>query len=164
MSGWGGFVVDVTGQEDGIRPLLFAEVEDLAEDVFLVLQHGKIVDPFSQVEVSKVEKFQGRLPSRLFDPVEFGSGLGIDQDGGKIIVIDHAGLGPLGFVDILFLGVVHADLPFIALGGMASGQPGGCFQVLFFRLHTGGEAEDDMGPGDGLGMEENIFFIGQLEG
>ena len=50
-------VVDIAGDEDPVRLLTDCHIQDLVQNIFLVLQHGKAVDDLSQVEVRKMHQF-----------------------------------------------------------------------------------------------------------
>ena len=42
-----GFIVDVSGDEHSVRRLPVDDMEDLPENIALILQHGKAVDPLA---------------------------------------------------------------------------------------------------------------------
>ena len=44
-------VLLVAGEKDGVRPLPIDDLQDLGEDVALVLQQGKLVDPLAKMQV-----------------------------------------------------------------------------------------------------------------
>ena len=41
------FVVDVPGDQNAVRTLLLDDLQDLGQDMLLILQHGKLVDPLA---------------------------------------------------------------------------------------------------------------------
>ena len=55
------FVVDVSGDQDGIRLFFVDHVQDLRQDVFLVFQHVEFVDPLSEVQVREMNQLHGVL-------------------------------------------------------------------------------------------------------
>ena len=60
--GGDGFVVDVPGDEDGVGVFDGGDLQDLFENVFLVLHHGKAVDQLAQMEVGKMQQFHEKVP------------------------------------------------------------------------------------------------------
>ena len=57
-------VVDVPGDEHGVRRLPIHDPEDLVENIPLVLQHGVLIDPLAQVQVGEMEQFHGDFPPK----------------------------------------------------------------------------------------------------
>ena len=51
------FVIDIPGDHDRVGMLCIRKFQDLIQDDFLILDHGKTVDAFSEMEIRKMEKF-----------------------------------------------------------------------------------------------------------
>ncbi len=52
-----GFVIDVSGDQDGVRRFFTGNPQDFRQNVLLVLQHGEVLDPLPQVEVGQMKQF-----------------------------------------------------------------------------------------------------------
>ena len=60
LGGGDGLVVDVSGDEHAVRRLAVRNVQDFFENIALVLQHGKSVDPLAQMQVGEMDELHGK--------------------------------------------------------------------------------------------------------
>ena len=51
LGGGDGFVVDIPREDDRVRRLAVDDIDNLLEDVLLIFDHGKLVDPFPQMKI-----------------------------------------------------------------------------------------------------------------
>ena len=49
--GRNGFIIDVSGNQNDFYGFTVCDFQDLLQNIFLVLDHGKLVDPLSQMKV-----------------------------------------------------------------------------------------------------------------
>ena len=61
-------VVDITGNQHPVRLLPVDDLKDFSQNILLVLQHGKIVDPLAQMQVGEMNQFHSRTPSKAVYP------------------------------------------------------------------------------------------------
>ena len=75
LSGGDGFIVDIPGDEHRPGLLGLDDPADLPEDVFLILQHGELVDPLAKMEVGQMDEFHGTPLFVLLPPAYRKTGL-----------------------------------------------------------------------------------------
>ena len=59
LRGGNGFVVDVPGDDDGVRLFGVGDLQNAFQDVFLLLKHGVLIDAFPEVQIGQVQQFHG---------------------------------------------------------------------------------------------------------
>ncbi len=55
------FVINVSGDQNAVRIFLIDDVDHFCQYVFLILQHGIFIDPFSQMKIRQMDEFH-RIP------------------------------------------------------------------------------------------------------
>ena len=66
LSGGYGLVVDIPGNHHAIRLLPVNDLQNFSQNILLVLQHGKFVDPLAQMQVGEMDQFHGCAPPNRY--------------------------------------------------------------------------------------------------
>ena len=59
LGGGDGLVVNVAADQHGVGLFVVDDAQDLEQDIFLVLDHGHLVDPLADVQVRQMDQFHG---------------------------------------------------------------------------------------------------------